>query len=208
MKSRPTLIAIRIRQLGDVLATLGTLRAIKESDPDRRIVYVVDTEFHELLSEVEFIDLLLPEPPRTRGLESSLDYERYVGRIRELRADTVIDFHGSLRTAILSALTGSPKRVGFNVRLRRAFYTHVEPRAEFENGRRVPRTSHESAMALARRGGLITAAGRTRDTIGVPVVPVVQIESAGEILGERFLCVLTNRLLIDFRSLQDAQPIV
>ncbi len=67
VKSRPTLIAIRLRQLGDVLATLGTLRAIKESDPNRRVVYVVDSLFHELLSEVEFIDLLLPEPPTLTG---------------------------------------------------------------------------------------------------------------------------------------------
>ena len=181
MKTRTTVIAIRLRQLGDVLATLGTLRAIKESDPNRRVVYVVDSLFHELLSEVEFIDLLLPEPPDTHGLQGSVEYERYIQKIRELRADSVIDFHGSLRTAILSALTGASIRIGFNVRLRSAFYTHVEPRAEFENGRRLPRTSHESAMSLARRGGLVSAAGCTRETI---TVPAVRIESASEIFGE------------------------
>jgi len=181
MKNRSTLIAIRLRQLGDVLATLGTLRAIKKADPNRRIVYVVDSHFHELLNEVEFIDLLLAEPPETSSLQGSMLYERYVRRIRELRADTVIDFHGSLRTAILSALTGASRRVGFSVRLRSALYTHVEPRAEFEDGRRLPRNSHESAMSLALRGELVTGAEPATETI---TVPAVEIESAGEMLAE------------------------
>jgi ADP-heptose:LPS heptosyltransferase len=151
MSPRPTVLAIRIRQLGDVLATLGTLRAIKSAAPDHRVAFVVDAAYHELLSGADYIDELLPSPPHMDGLSGAVRYNEYVARLRELNIECVLDFHSNTRSAILSWLSGAPVRIGFDVRARKLLYSDVEPRIGIDNGRRYSRTSHESAIALARR---------------------------------------------------------
>ena len=56
--SGEVILAIRLRQFGDVLATLGALEALKRRWPQRRIVYVVDDAFIPILEPVSFIDEL------------------------------------------------------------------------------------------------------------------------------------------------------
>ncbi|UCG52866.1 MAG: glycosyltransferase family 9 protein [Candidatus Latescibacterota bacterium] len=168
MAYAPSILAIRLRQLGDVLATLGSLRALKESAPEYKLVFVVDSHYHGLLENVGYIDLLLPQPPRINGLSGATAFEHYIEAIRDLRAQYVLDFHSNTRSAILSFLTGAPVRVGFDVRIRKVLYTDVEPRAAFSNGKPMPRTSHESALALIRRCGFDNIHGSVQNTITVP----------------------------------------
>jgi ADP-heptose:LPS heptosyltransferase len=160
-------LAIRLRVLGDVLATLGTLRSIKETSPQRRIAFVVDARYHALLKNITYIDLLVPEPPRIDGLDGALAYNHYIDGLRQLGADTALDFHSNVRSALLTYMSGAATRVGFDVRGRKILYTDVEPRAVYRNGRKLPRTSHEAAMALARRSGLAKVESSPAQTISV-----------------------------------------
>lgn len=165
--SGPVVLAIRLRQLGDVLATLGTLRAIKEAAPRRHVVFVVDGHYHELLRSVPYIDLLLPQPPRIHGLKGMVEYSRYVDQLRGLEAECALDFHCNVRSAIITYLSGAPVRIGFDVRGRKLLYTEVEPRAAFENGKIIPQNSHASAMALAARIDRAPLRGTSQGTIPV-----------------------------------------
>jgi ADP-heptose:LPS heptosyltransferase len=151
VSAAPTILAIRLRQLGDVLVTLGTLRAIKRAAPDRRIAFIVDDGYRDLLASVDFIDILLPQPPSMDGLGGAVRYNAYIDRLRAMDIECVLDFHSNSRSAILAYLSGAPQRIGFDVRGRKFLYTDVEPRTGFRNGRPRARTSHESAVALARR---------------------------------------------------------
>ncbi len=164
---KSVILAIRLRQLGDVLATLGTLRALKENAPQRRVAFMVDENYHALLKNVEFVDVLLPQPPRVDGLEGMAAYNEFIDHVRQLGADCVLDFHSNVRSALIAYMSGAPVRVGFDVRGRKILYTDVEPRATYQNDRLMPRTSHESAMALARRSGLVGAGGSVAGTIPV-----------------------------------------
>jgi len=174
-----TIVAIRLRLLGDVLATLGTLRALKKAAPDHRIVFVVDSHYHPLLKNVGFIDTLLPQPPKIEGMRGALEYKRYIENIRGLHARYALDFHSNTRSAILTYLTGASVRVGFDVRIRKVLYTDVEPRADFENGNPVPRTSHESALSLVRRSGFADVDG--------PVGNTIRVRGADAIAGRQLL---------------------
>ena len=147
------------------MSTLGSLRALKAVAPDHRIVFVADRVYHPLLRRVGFIDGLLTEPPKLTGFAGIRAFERYIENIRRMRPWCVLDFHSNTRSAILSALSGAPKRVGFDVRIRKLLYTDVEARAVFADGKVIPRTSHESALALVRRGGFEGAAGTVENTI-------------------------------------------
>jgi ADP-heptose:LPS heptosyltransferase len=167
--SSSTVVAIRLRALGDVLATLGALRALKQADPHRRIAYVIDSHYHGLLSHIDYIDELIPEPPRISGLDGARAYDSYVSQMRALNPSCVLDFHSNTRSALLSYFSGAPRRIGFDVRFRKVLYTDVEPRAVWRDGRIIPRTSHESAMALTRRLESRLSHGSIQRTI--PVTP-------------------------------------
>lgn len=152
---REWLVAIRLRQLGDVLATLEVLRCLKSARPERAIAYVVDRPFDALVGGLAFVDRVLV-PPRGEG---PLSWARFLAEVRSLRAGAAVDFHGSARSAIIALATGARVRVGFDVRVRKAAYTVVEPRADWREGRRVPYDSIAAGMRLARHLGAGEAEG-------------------------------------------------
>ena len=146
-------VALRLRELGDVLATLPALKAMKEHDPDREITYVVDAHFHALLQREPYIDRLLASPPKVGNLRELVAYIRYVRDLRRLRPGVVLDFHSNTRSAFLTGLSGAAKRVGYDVKLRKVFYNTVEPRADIEDGRIERWNSAESSLRMARHAG-------------------------------------------------------
>jgi ADP-heptose:LPS heptosyltransferase len=150
---REWLVAIRLRQLGDVLAAISVLRAIKTHRPERALAYVVDAPYAALVARVPFVDRVVVPPRRGDGRA----WPGFLRDLRRLRATAAIDLHGSARSALLSVACGAPQRVGFDVRLRRLAYTIVEPRGEWRDGRRVPHTPVTWGMHLARHVGAAAA---------------------------------------------------
>ncbi len=152
--AREWILAIRLRQLGDVLAALEVLRAVKEGRPGRSIAYVVDRPYAAVVEKFEFVDRVLI-PPRGEGLRA---WWRFLSAVASLRATATIDFHGSARSALITLASRAPLRVGFDVRVRKRAYTAVEGRADWLDGRRVPYDSIVAGMRLARHVGAAEAA--------------------------------------------------
>lgn len=142
------ILAIRLRQLGDLLATLEPVRAMRAHRDGRRLALVADRKFHSLLKRFDFIDRLIAEPPG-----DGPGYARYVRALRALRPAAAIDFHGSVRSALLTIASGADVRVGFDVRGRKACYTIVERRVAIRDGRPGPTTAIALGEALARHVG-------------------------------------------------------
>jgi ADP-heptose:LPS heptosyltransferase len=142
------LVAIRLRQLGDVLASLEVLRAVKAHRPRRRVALVVNRPYAALVEHEPYIDRVLTPPAKGAGAWLS-----FLRGIRALSPAAVIDLHGSARSALITLASGAPLRVGFDVRIRRRAYTVVEPRGEFEDGRRVPHHPITWGARLARHVG-------------------------------------------------------
>jgi ADP-heptose:LPS heptosyltransferase len=143
------IVVIRLRQLGDVLATLDVLRAMKAHRHERRIAFVVDRPFDGLIGGVGFIDRIMT-PPRGQGSGAWL---RFLREVRALRAAAAVDFHGSARSAMITLASGAPRRIGWDVRGRGRAYTVREARGEFRDGVRVPHTALVWNMKLARHVG-------------------------------------------------------
>lgn len=168
-------IAIRLRQLGDVLSTLDALRALKEARPDRSVVFVVDECYHGLIGGEPYVDSLLGAPPAASGPKGWLAYIRYAAALRRLGASVVLDFHSNARSALLSLLSGAKKRVGFDVKGRKIAYTVVVPRASIEDGRVVRMNSAQSALSLARHAGT----GERRDAALVELAIDARVRERG-----------------------------
>jgi ADP-heptose:LPS heptosyltransferase len=178
-KQESYVLAIRFRQLGDVLATLDALKALKEAEPDRPIAFVVDDHYHDMLRGEKYIDLLLGAPPRVKGFVGFFAFLKYVRRLRGLGAGVTLDFHSNARSAFLTLLSGAGKRVGFDVKGRKAAYTSVVPRAEFRDGRVVRRHSAASALEVARRAG---TGERKRASLPEITISAAALERGREIL--------------------------
>jgi ADP-heptose:LPS heptosyltransferase len=146
-------VALRLRELGDVLATLGALQALKEAGPDREVSYVVDDRFHPLLKNEPYIDRLLASPPKVRSLRELAGFVRYVRNLRNLHADIVLDFHSNTRSAFITSLLGAKVRAGYDVKVRKVAYNVVEPRADLAGGRTRFWNSAQSSLRLARHAG-------------------------------------------------------
>jgi ADP-heptose:LPS heptosyltransferase len=149
-------VAIRLRQLGDVLATLDALKSLKEAEPAREVTYVVDAHFIPLLEGEPYIDRLMPSPPRVGGWRGLADFVRYVRSLRRLQPDVVLDFHSNARSALVSLLSGANTRIGYDVKVRKAVYDVVVPRSGINNGGVEHWNSAQSAHRMARHAGTVT----------------------------------------------------
>jgi ADP-heptose:LPS heptosyltransferase len=141
-------LAVRLRQLGDVLASLEVLRGVKAFRPARGVALVVNAPYAGLVKNEPYIDRVLTPPAG-----GAREWMRFLRDVRALSASAAIDLHGSARAALITRASGAPLRVGFDVRLRRRAYTVVEPRGEFSDGRRVPHHPITWGARLARHVG-------------------------------------------------------
>jgi len=118
------ILVIKLRYIGDVLLTTPVLSNVRINFPKVKLDVLVNSGTEEVLSYNRDIDsVLLVE----RG--SLIWQYAFIKALRRTGYDLVIDLTDSDRSAIISFLTNSPVRVGYNSenRWRGWLYTHVVP---------------------------------------------------------------------------------
>lgn len=126
---------IRLGALGDVLRTLPAVCALRESQPKARITWLVEPRCAGAVELCPAVDEILTFPREEivrslrRGRLPSLlaSFIQMRAQLREPRFDCVLDFHGLLKSGLLSRLTGSGFRVGYESPHAREFswlFTH------------------------------------------------------------------------------------
>jgi heptosyltransferase I len=124
MNSQRVLV-IRLSAIGDVIRTLPAVKALKESAPSSYIAWVVEEPSKTILESQPEIDevILFPRKRLERGLKSPLrwwtvpkELATFVKGLRKRRFDVVLDFHGLLKSGLISLVSGAPKRIGFDRR--------------------------------------------------------------------------------------------
>ena len=117
------ILVLRLSAVGDVIRTLPAVKALKERCPSSQITWVVEEPSKDFLESQPEVDevILFPRKRWTQGMRSPRAWWRtakeMVQLIKELRRrqfDGVLDFHGILKSGVLSLLSGSPKRIGFD----------------------------------------------------------------------------------------------
>jgi ADP-heptose:LPS heptosyltransferase len=154
-----SILAIRLRRLGDVLAARPALVSLKRGYPGRKLIFMIDGCYHELLRGDCAIDELIAPPPRLRSVHDLAAFAAYVDGLRRKGIGIAVDFHSNPRSAVISYLSGAARRIGYDVRIRKVFYTEVEPRSRYRRGRRLACNSSESAVDLAVRAGGVPVEG-------------------------------------------------
>ncbi len=124
MESQKFLI-LRLSAVGDVIRTLPAVKTLKEHYPYSSFTWIVEEPSRAFLESQPEINevILFPRKRWTQGIKSFRETRRTIGEmwgfirgLRRQRFDVVLDFHGILKSGLLSFLSGSSKRVGYDRR--------------------------------------------------------------------------------------------
>jgi lipopolysaccharide heptosyltransferase I len=119
----PKILILRLSSVGDVLRTLPAVMALRENFPSSHIAWVVEEPSKTLLESQPEIDqvILLPRKRWTEGMKSIeklwktlKEMSQFVLELRKEKFDFVLDFHGIVKSGMISFLSGSPKRIGYD----------------------------------------------------------------------------------------------
>lgn len=115
------ILVIRLSSLGDVLLTVPAVKAIKLALPGSTVSWLVEGAAAPLLAAQDFIDRVIEFP---RGqLQKSMKNGHFMSAgqtlfpfvkgLREKDYDLIVDFHGIVKSAVLSKISKTGRRVGF-----------------------------------------------------------------------------------------------
>jgi lipopolysaccharide heptosyltransferase I len=119
------ILVLRLSAMGDVIRTLPAVKALKEHYPSSSITWIVEEPSRALLESQPEVDevILFPRKKWTRGIKSLRgtwgtlgEIWAFVKYLRRRKFDVALDFHGILKSGVLSFLSGVPKRIGYDRR--------------------------------------------------------------------------------------------
>ena len=119
----PKILVLRLSAVGDVLRTLPAVKALKKYFPSSHIAWVVEEPSKTLLESQPEIDqvILFPRKRWTEGMKSIVkmwktfkEMGQFILELRRQKFDFVLDFHGIIKSGVISFLSGSPKRIGYD----------------------------------------------------------------------------------------------
>jgi heptosyltransferase-3 len=163
-------LLIQLGDIGDIIWMLPAIRAVKSAYDDSKVSILVRKPFSGVLEGNPHIDKLfmVPQSSGCKGLRENL------ALVRSMRAygfDQVVDFRSGDRGAIMSLLTGAPRRVAMLYRSGVPFWRNwvftqlVEPEMVKKRG------AAEQTLRILREIGI--------DNSGeIPEIPVTDAKRA------------------------------
>lgn len=107
------ILLVQLGDIGDVVLTTPTIRAVRETYPEARISILVRKPFGNLLlADPNLFGVVETEKIRGSIFHMLHEYVKFIRKLRRARYDLVIDLRTGDRGAILSFLTGAQERVG------------------------------------------------------------------------------------------------
>lgn len=107
----PRILIVRLSAIGDVIHTVPLLNALRDSYPEARLTWVLQTPASTLLEGHESLDELIVLPKNY--LKSPREVWRLRRRLRANQYDIAIDAQGLTKSALVCGLSGAPRRIGF-----------------------------------------------------------------------------------------------
>ncbi len=166
------ILVLRLERIGDLVMTLPALAALRTHAPGAQIDLVVGSWNEPLARLIREVDRyeILDAPWLARG-DSADGWANLVRRARTWRRrayDLAINFEPDIRSNLLMALSGAPRRVGFASRGGGALLTHAH---EYDPSAHTTENARRLVAALPTRDALAHSreAGRVRDgRLGLP----------------------------------------
>lgn len=103
-------LLIQLGDIGDIVWMQPAIRAVKAAHDDSKVSVLLKKPFRGILEDDPHIDKLftVPQSGGCKGLRENLEL---IHNLRSYRPDMVVDFRSGDRGAIMSWLSGAPRRV-------------------------------------------------------------------------------------------------
>jgi len=150
------ILFVKLGSIGDVVHTLPALAWVRRAAPGAAVSWVVERRAAEILRDNPLLESLIEVD--TKALrrwpvsgETLLAPRQQLRRLRASAFDLSLDFQGLLKSALISKLSGAPRRAGFERRALR------EPASRFllTETVRVPAGAHVIRKNLALAAGAL-----------------------------------------------------
>lgn len=102
-------LVVRLTALGDILHTVPAVAALRAAHRKAKIDWIVERKWAPVLEGSPALDAVIAFD--RRSVWSAIEC---VERLRENRYTCAIDFQGLYKSSILAALSGAPRRIGFD----------------------------------------------------------------------------------------------
>ena len=110
------ILLIQLGDIGDVVLTAPTIRAVKEKYPDADLSILVRAPFGGVLvADPHLCQIVEFKKSSTSSMSSIIAYLQFALTLWSSRYDLVIDLRTGDRGAIFTGMTGAPQRVGRHV---------------------------------------------------------------------------------------------
>ena len=175
------ILIIKLRYIGDVLLCTPLVRAIREKYPKAHLACLVNPGTDEILRNNPHIDEILLVPPT--NLISQLQFFR---EIHARKFDCVLDLTDGDRSAIITAATAAPVKIGFNRenRWRGVLYSHCI-REDCGNMHMIE--YHGQALSIL---GIQAALGQPEVFVGAQEEEMAQrLMEEGELIGRPWVII-------------------
>jgi ADP-heptose:LPS heptosyltransferase len=117
-----SVLVVRLGAMGDIVRTLPAVRLLRRALPDARVHWIAWEPWTQLLLSHPDLDgvIALPRQKLRALARSPLGWPAWMScvvdlgaRVRRLRAELVVDFHGDLRSGLVGRLSGAAVRLGY-----------------------------------------------------------------------------------------------
>lgn len=119
------ILVIQLYRIGDALLTTPAVKELKKNFPEATVDFLAENPAAEILKGNPHIDHLIVYDKKSPW--------RFIRQIRAQKYDWVIDFLGTPRSAVLTALSGARLKAGLARVFHRWAYNHplTDPKGEF-----------------------------------------------------------------------------
>jgi lipopolysaccharide heptosyltransferase I len=122
IKKPKKILIVRLSAIGDVVHVLPALRSLRSNFPDSKITWLVEDKASDILNDHPDIDEVITFPRRkwqrnilkiSKITNTVSEIFSFYKKLRKDRYDVVIDFQGNLKSGVMTIVTGSKNRIGF-----------------------------------------------------------------------------------------------
>ncbi len=109
------IVIVKLSSLGDIIHTLPAFNILRKEYPKSEIIWIVEKSGKKILELVNGIDKIYTID--TKALRKGRNIQNNIRKIRaikKIKADAVFDFQGTLKSAVITALLISEKKIGFD----------------------------------------------------------------------------------------------
>lgn len=109
----PRILIVRLSAIGDVVRVLPALHCLRDALPDAQIDWVVEAKAADVLKGHPALDQVIVFERNGHLGQSAKAFLALCRRIRAGRYDIVLDFHGILKSGLITGASGAKDRYGF-----------------------------------------------------------------------------------------------